>query len=91
MIGQDVNENKIPTPFRGGVPGEDFFIRFKKKHKLSLKKPQGVEAHQKKSTDPEVITSGKVSERMKETVTKNVKDRNRQEKRKQPRQKKKTN
>jgi hypothetical protein len=35
----------------------------------------------------EVIMSGEVSERMKETVSKSVKDRNRQEKRKQPRQK----
>jgi hypothetical protein len=38
----------------------------------------------------EVITSGQVSERMKGTVSKNVKDRNRQEKRKQSRQKKTT-
>jgi len=36
----------------------------------------------------EVITSGEVNERMKETVSKNVKDRNRQEKRKEPRKKK---
>ena len=36
----------------------------------------------------EVITSGEVSERMKKTVSTNVKDTNRQEKRKQPRQKK---
>jgi hypothetical protein len=35
-----------------------------------------------------VITSGEVSERMKETVSKNVKVRDRQEKIKQPRQKK---
>jgi hypothetical protein len=25
-IGRHVNENKIPTPFRGGVPGDDFFL-----------------------------------------------------------------
>jgi hypothetical protein len=24
-IGRHVNENEIPTPFRGGVPGEGFF------------------------------------------------------------------
>jgi hypothetical protein len=24
-IGRYVNENKIPTPFRGAVPGDDFF------------------------------------------------------------------
>jgi hypothetical protein len=41
-------KTKIPTPFRGGVPGDDFFIRFKRTHKLSLKKPQSVEACQKK-------------------------------------------
>jgi hypothetical protein len=44
MIGQYVNKNKIPTPFRGGVPGDDFFICFKRTHKLSLKKPQSIEA-----------------------------------------------
>jgi hypothetical protein len=35
-----VNENKITATFRGGVLGEDFFMRFKRTHKLSLKKPQ---------------------------------------------------
>jgi len=68
-IGRYVKENKIPTPFRGGVPGDDFFIRFKRTHNLSLKKPQSVE----------VIMSGEVSERMKETVSKNVKYRNSKE------------
>jgi len=29
-IGRYVNENKIPTPFRGGVPGDDFFNSLKK-------------------------------------------------------------
>jgi hypothetical protein len=32
-----VNENKINATFRGGVPGEDFFMRFERRHKLSLK------------------------------------------------------
>jgi len=27
-ISRYINENKIPTPFRGGVPDDDFFIRF---------------------------------------------------------------
>jgi hypothetical protein len=43
-IGRNANENKIATPFRGGVSGDDFFIRFKRTHKLSLKKPRSVEA-----------------------------------------------
>jgi len=56
-IGQYVNENKIPIPFRGGVPGDDFFICCKRMHKLSLKKPQRVEASQKKSIDPFIISA----------------------------------
>jgi hypothetical protein len=67
----------MPTPFRGGVPGDEFFIRFKITHKLSLKKPQSVEACRKKSIDP-----------LKETGSKNVKNGNGQETRKQPRKKK---
>ena len=51
-IGWNVDENKIPTPFRGGVPGDDFFIRLKRTHKLSLKKPQSVEACRKRSYLP---------------------------------------
>jgi len=74
-IGRYVSENKMPTPFRGGVPGDDFFIRFKRMHKLSLIKPQSIEACRKKSIDPFI-------RRMKEAVSKNVKDRNRQEKKK---------
>lgn len=54
-IGRYVRENKIETPFKDGVPGDDFFIRFRKTHKLSLKKPQAVEAARKKSIDPFVI------------------------------------
>jgi len=42
--GRYVNENKIPTPFRKGVPGDDFSICFKGTHKLSLKKAQSFEA-----------------------------------------------
>ena len=75
-IGRYVNESKIPIPFRGlGVPGDDFFIRFKRTHKPSLKKPQSVEASRKRVIYPviiseEVITSGEVRERIKETVSK---------------------
>ena len=51
-IGRYVNENKIHTPFRGGIPSDDFFIRFKRKQKVSLKKPQSFEACRKKSYLP---------------------------------------
>jgi hypothetical protein len=47
-IGGHVSENKIPTPFRGGVPGDHVFICFKRTHKPSLKKPQSVEACRKR-------------------------------------------
>ena len=74
-IARYVNENKITTPFGGGVLGDDFFIRFKRTHKLSLKKPQSVEACQKIVIYPiiiseEVITSEELRERIKKTVSK---------------------
>jgi hypothetical protein len=87
-IDRYVNENKIPIPFRGGVPGDDFFIRFKGTHKLSLKKPQSVE-HAEKVIYPiiiseEVKTSGEVGERIKETVSKTrERQENNQEKRRE--------
>jgi hypothetical protein len=50
-IGRYVNENKIPHHSE-----EEFlvmiFVRFKGTHKLSLKKPQSIEACRKKSIDP---------------------------------------
>lgn len=54
-IGLYVRENSIDTPFKNGVPGDDFFIRFRKTHNLSLRKPQAVEAARKKSIDPFII------------------------------------
>jgi hypothetical protein len=46
--GRYVNENKIATTFRFGVPGEEFFICFKRTHKLRLEMPQSIEASRKK-------------------------------------------
>jgi len=75
MISRHVDENKISTPFRGGVPGDDFFIRFKRTRKLSLEKPQSVEACRKRVIYPiiiseEIIKLGEVRERIKETMSK---------------------
>jgi hypothetical protein len=36
-------KTKYRTPFKGAVPGDGFFIRFKRMHELSLKKPQNIE------------------------------------------------
>lgn len=55
LIGRYVNENKIETPFKNGIPGNDYFIRFKRDFKLSQKKPQCVEVARKRSMDPFII------------------------------------
>jgi hypothetical protein len=89
-IGRYVNENKIHKPCRVGVPGDDFFIRFKRTHKLSLKKPQSFEACLKKSYLPHHTfwrsnNVRRVKGENKGNWVKHVKDSNRQENRKQPR------
>ena len=43
------------VPFKNGVPGEDWFLGFKKRHRLSVKKPQAVEYARKKVVDPFLI------------------------------------
>lgn len=55
LVGQFVNSNNLQTPFKDGVPGEDWFLGFCKRHKLSLKKPQSVEVSRKKSCNPFTI------------------------------------
>ncbi|KAB0793820.1 hypothetical protein PPYR_13440 [Photinus pyralis] len=56
-IGRYINANNIKTPFRNGIPGNDFFSRFKRDHNLSQKKPQAVEVARKRSMDPFIINS----------------------------------
>lgn len=55
LIGRYVKENNIVTPFKNGIPGNDYFIRFKNAFHLSQKKPQSVEVARKRSMDPFVI------------------------------------
>lgn len=50
-----VSENGMENRFKNGRPGEDWFLNFKKRHGLSIKKPQAVEFSRKKMTDPFVI------------------------------------
>lgn len=50
-----VISNGLETPFKNGTPGEDWFLAFKKRHSLSIKKPQSVEYARKKMTDPFVV------------------------------------
>lgn len=55
MVGDYVNKNKLITPFKNGIPGKDWFLAFKERHGLSLKKPQGVEHARKKAIDPFIV------------------------------------
>uniref|UniRef100_A0A2A4K184 HTH psq-type domain-containing protein n=1 Tax=Heliothis virescens TaxID=7102 RepID=A0A2A4K184_HELVI len=50
-----IKRNDIKTPFKNGRPGPDWFINFRKRHNLSIKKPQPVEYLRKKMTDPFII------------------------------------
>lgn len=54
-VGQYVAANGIQNPFKSGVPGEDWFLSFKKRHNLSIKKPQPVEYARKQACSPNVI------------------------------------
>ncbi|CAH2011313.1 unnamed protein product [Acanthoscelides obtectus] len=55
LIGRYVKDNNIVTPFKNGVPGNDYFVRFTKAFHLSQKKPQSVEVARKRSMDPFVM------------------------------------
>lgn len=50
-----IKANNIKTPFKDYRPGPDWFISFRKRHQLSIKKPQSVEYIRKRMTDPFVI------------------------------------
>lgn len=55
LVSQYIILNKIPTPFKGGVPGSDWFANFASRNSLSIKKPQAVEYARKKAADPFII------------------------------------
>lgn len=55
IVGDYVVRNKLKTPFKHGVPGEDWFLGFARRHGLSIKKPQSVEFSRKKCMDPFII------------------------------------
>lgn len=57
IVGVYVKSNDIKTNFRDGVPGEDWFLKFSKRHNLSIKKAQSVEYARKKSVDPFIMSS----------------------------------
>lgn len=50
-----VTQNNIKNNFQNNRPGEDWFLGFKRRNRLSVKKPQALEYSRKKMTDPFVI------------------------------------
>lgn len=36
LVGQYVTDNNIQTPFKDNIPGKDWFIEFKKRHRFSI-------------------------------------------------------
>lgn len=55
LVGQCVTKNDRNNPFKDGIPGEDWLLSFKKRHNLTVKKPQAVENSRKKSCNPWTI------------------------------------
>lgn len=55
LVANYVTKNNLITPFPNNEPGPDWFLNFKKRHRLSIKKAQPVEHSRKKMTDPFVI------------------------------------
>ncbi|CAH2102386.1 unnamed protein product [Euphydryas editha] len=55
IVAEYVRINNIQTPFKNNVRGPDWFINFRKRHRLSIKKAQAVEFVRRKMTDPFVI------------------------------------
>lgn len=47
--------NNLSTPFKDNRPGEAWFLNFKKRHRLSIKKPQGVEYARSNQENPFII------------------------------------
>lgn len=54
-VGEYVKKNKLKTRFKDSIPGPDWFIGFRKRHRLSIKKPQAVEMARQKCLDPFII------------------------------------
>ncbi|CAG5013806.1 unnamed protein product [Parnassius apollo] len=55
LVAVHVSENNYKTPFKNNRPGYDWFAAFKKRHKLSLKRPQAVEMSRKVACDPFIV------------------------------------
>lgn len=50
-----VISNNLKTKFKDGRPKEDWFLSFKKRHSLSIKKPQGIEYVRTDQNNPFIV------------------------------------
>ena len=50
-----VLRNRIKVPFKNGRPGEDWWLKFKADHSLSIRKPEPLEHSRKAQTNPFII------------------------------------
>lgn len=56
VIQEYVIQNNIKTPFTDNKPGDDWFIAFRDRHFLSVKKPEALEVTRRTITsDPFII------------------------------------
>lgn len=55
-VGEYVELKNIKTRFKDGIPGKDWFVSFKKKYNLTLKKPEVMESKRvKQQSDPFIV------------------------------------
>lgn len=55
IVAEFIKKNRIKVPFNNNKLSEDWFISFRKRQNLSIKKPQPVEYLRKRMTDPFVV------------------------------------
>ncbi|CAG4950882.1 unnamed protein product [Colias eurytheme] len=55
LVEEFIKLNGIATPFKNGRPGSDWLYNFRKRHGLSIKKPQPIEHVRRQMTDPFII------------------------------------
>lgn len=56
LVAEHVRTNRLTTPFKNNRPGQDWWLSFKTRHNLSLKKPEALEHSRKvQGGDPFVI------------------------------------
>lgn len=55
LVSDYIIDEKIPNPFKNNFPGDEWWLNFKKRQRLSIKKPQNVEVARKKAQNPFTI------------------------------------